>query len=1502
MHSRSRDTSAISQYETQDIINLIAALLGLPIKLEAFAPLLGTDTISRSTSRHMAQMPLIQYLLMKDVAFQDETVLKESQASTDFDINISDVQFQTLCNIVIESLTTEVKAILSSEPFDGATPDTKLSGDIIRAVASLCIIGFSMASIPRLQDSSKVRSLFEESVKLRRQISILSSSQDDCEVIVEALHASFGNLLSPAKLVTIENDLGIIGARYMAADFGAAFWQALGPSESGEGLRNDLMDVGDSFVSQQSLSSSEIYDTEMSRDWLGAATSSKASKVVLTSRICLASMMDSQKVEEDLLVKDIPSGLIDYLTRLPPSHFLSCRQFIIEILDRRRFRLDVRSALTLLEYLGQEIISHYTYERCEVALGTCLIVMTNLAYIWTDAETDVKEVSSQLYQWFVDVALARQISSPYVHLCMVEMLHKVIEARPEYAKTLSLESARTSLLKILEEGTAAVKFALGARVSRIFKLFVLKEHDAILDDVTSSLPIEPGWIEGTAVRIRILAQLSCSWSTLIRRCMYAIVEAPGLVLACSDYSRICLTQVSTHLHLKDAKELFKLFVSQILYTWLDTQTLSTIPFGIFGYTSLTELVQDVLHEVTAQIVMRGRDSEAQELSKIMSTSFLNLIEESFARCAAYCIARASAIPPEVDAQASGGDKRLKRLVGSKERYATMIKNKFPEILSTFFKIVDREDSIIKGFQRHEVHYAAHSAYDEILSSGNSGMTLTVSQQPTFKASFLVDEVDYICLRAERDVEEMWTPALYIYVFRELVNTAHPALGSLYSCAVIRRLRILVSMAGEVAFQDYPLEMALHSLRQFLTDTQCAENAMGLFRFLLGRGHSYLQRVPSFVAGLLVSTLTSLKLFLESPQESTTQESQFRATMSRAEEFHKWIGTFGSEYTSSALDLHGEEAFKSIITSARQIRSAGNAKLGTCESELLHDILTDRLSGRNLIDGPSQDIILDLLCSKFEVPANFREDILGLGQHATECVPILWNTLKHKYRGEGYALWVARALGRAYASTGFTNPKLMRETQDDGEVYKERSWKNPVSSSRFAIIQLLCNLLLADKLQDIGLVERALQAIVSNVDKDDSIQEVIGKLRASLLPSLDWKPLSLPFLAQSYGVAGSPFEPLSRAIEIEPSIAYDAWIRRICLSLIATCGQDLILLELAPIVMAMETIPSKAFPFILHLGLLWDYNKQVIKRAVSIAANKLFQEANESTKPYSKQIIDAILYLQRQPIPREAARADRVRWLDIDYRLAAEVAASCNMFKTALLFLEISFSEEIKTTRRSSGMKLDMPVDLLLRIYQNLDEKDSFYGIRQPSSLSSMMSQLEFENAGYKSLSFRGAYYNSQIRYRRAPDVASEEQITKLLDAVDLNGLSQSILSSMSNHGPVLNDAMFQAARKLERWEISCSSNRMSQSRTLFRAFQSIHDTSDVDAIRSALNTGFSDTLACLLDSSFGISQTRTHLSTLAVLTEIEDVFSSRSVEQLKDVWSDLRLRDEWMLTERYDLH
>ena len=344
-----------------------------------------------------------------------------------------------------------------------------------------------------------------------------------------------------------------------------------------------------------------------------------------------------------------------------------------------------------------------------------------------------------------------------------------------------------------------------------------------------------------------------------------------------------------------------------------------------------------------------------------------------------------------------------------------------------------------------------------------------------------------------------------------------------------------------------------------------------------------------------------------------------------------------------------------------------------------------------------------------------------------------------------------------------------------------------------------------------------------------------------------------------------------------------------------------LTEFVPLIKAVDTLPEDAFPIILHLALLKDSDRQELRNALSTAISRWFQNFDIGTLQQAKAMLNAILYLRKKEIPNEVTKAERFFWLDIDYALAAEVAAHCSMFKTSLLLLEFGHSEGSKgrASRRASAAKQGIKTDLVLQIYQNLDEKDSFYGIRQPSTLAGLTQQLEFENAGFASLSFRSAYYDGQLRNQGTLERSSEEGMIALLDNLDLNGLSHAVLSSTVNAGGISPEAAFQTARKLERWDVSTPAEGSSQSVTLFKVFKGISGASGAVTVTNAINSALATALGCLTNGAPSLVEIFDHLDTLSVLTELDDLLSSRGLSQAQEILSLFQLREGWMETQRY---
>ena len=1420
-------------------------------------------------------------------------------------IKLANIRFQALAGIVLDFLLAEASSLLRGKFSSPKEPASSINTDAIRISTSFCIIGYSLLSNSNFQSARQKEQLQRVLDELRNGVIQCMLCHNERQELIKGVFDSFGLVLGSVEQLAQGKDLLANGAITMSQGFDKGFWREVLNYDSTDGADVDhdaiqLDSEFQSFDSEMSIRREADPTPENIHYEIAAATSLAAFRACIAAKVCFISGIRRHRDSEIANAPQAVPLIVDYLTSLKAQDFVVCRSFLWELL-KSGVLIAEEDANTLLEYSAAFFLRRYEFERCEVSMGVCLDVMTGLAEIWTvEGNSDVVESGAQMYSWFITIALKAGIASPHVHICISTMLQNIIKVRPEYARSLSLPSARTCLFEVLREGSIVVKFHIGNSIGNIFGLFVLKEHENILEDVIGSLPEDPAGNEGIALRLFVLAHLAASWSTLLRRCVYAIIETPAHIPDSTGYAQNCLIQIATSLKLPKVQNLFKLFVSQIIYTWLATQPLRSIPYSVFGYSTLSELLSDVQDEVVGQVAMRGNDDAAAQLAEDLGLPFEKLLEVSFSKATAYCIARDTALRPTISTHAPEARNRLRKSL-NKEQYTLLVNTNFARILALFYRSIDTEGQIEKGFEKYPGLTKAYATFREIMPKDAPVKILPPNQQPFFKARYLFDEIECLCKSTSYDAESLWSPALYIYVFREILNAIHPALGSMHACSVLRKIRILICTAGTTALEQYPIEMALHALRPFLTDGQCAEDAIGMVQYLLRYGNPYLKGVPSFLAGHAVSTLTSMRAFFDSTQDSTTQESEFKATMSRAQSFHTWYVRYLEAYTSPHLSEESATSFRNIVKAASSIQNGGNARVGTYESDLLLELLEDERSGRDLLDQSSKDVIFRFLCTTFEVPSDFRDDIFGSDEQAARYAPTVWNTCQRSIVGTNYLLWAGRVLGRAYAGKGLIDRDMVYETHFESESRMASAHATTsLSSSRTRILRLLFNILSGDHRTDVGMAETTLRFIVTRTDGTDGYLECELSLPPSLHQALLWRQYSLP-ANESHPLKELRLQESASSNENQSALK---WIQRFCIALTHTAVDDPILSELPHVAQSIEDFAEKAFPYVLHLVLSREASgHQTTRKIVSQACQEWFQkcandEPDENTVYSVRILIRAILYLRTQHLPHETVEADRSQWLELDYKQAAAVAVKCSMFKTALLFLEIDFSEVAKASRRSLAIKSPEPTDLLLEIYQHIDEQDAFYGVQQPSSLSSMMVRLEYEHAGFKSLSFRGAHYDGQIRQSTGESQVDEESMVRALDNLDLNGLSQSLLNKMTNTGPGSIDSVLRTARKLEQWDISAPASYVSSASTVYRAFQGINNATDSANLLTAVNTGFNDSMHQLRDDEGAKSSIHAILGSLAILTEADEVFSCKRSEQLYEVLKRFEDRHRWMYSER----
>ncbi|KAH8169718.1 phosphatidylinositol 3- and 4-kinase domain-containing protein [Sarocladium implicatum] len=1251
----------------------------------------------------------------------------------------------------------------------------------------------------------------------------------------------------------------------------------------------EVMDLDDEFESQASKSGTQLSQAPPPRRNIALRISSSSFYSDTRMRLGLLAVLQKDPSQSGLL----PDSYVDQLVDLPDEELLRCQQLIVDVC-RSDLTLSPMGMATLIERLGA-VVSEPKYQCSEVALTTCIDALEGLHQIWLHDADQLSDMVGDLYNHFVKTCLTSNIFSPRTQTSLAQLILTIIKVDPDYSHKLGLDSCRTTLLRILTDGNVAVKFFLAKRISSVFEFSILMLHDEIFLEVLDSLPTDSENISGIALRMLVLHNLACSWPTLLRRCTYHIFEIPGKIPHSIPYATRCLDSIATTLRLGSPKELFGLFARQLLYTWLDEASLASIPFSIFGFESLGDLLQTAQAEAIGLMVMREQNLVDEKVTHHLGMSEKELLLHNFATALAYSMVFVAAN----SSQKGTGEDEIKEKIGNSS-FVTAVQVNFIDIIALLLDSIDQEEPVERVFSRHpDLAYAAEIMV-KIKGLAHSSVILPPNQQPMFRPKYVIHELFRLCQWTEFQFEDLWTPATVVAIARQLINTVHPALGSLHACSVLRKLRILICLAGSVALESYPLEMLLTSVRTFIMDSECVDDALGISQYLVAEGSHYLADTPSFLAGYALSTLASLRVFLESSQASTTQESQFKATMDKAQNFHAWLSKYLTRYKSDAFDSEEQKvAFQAITRSASQIRASGNAEKDTPEAMLLLSILTDEAADARLLNDPSRHLALKLLCSDFTIPARNVQDVIESDEDAKAYSSALWTSCNAQQLSDSFLAWAGRVLGKAFASSGEIPDGVLKESN----LSQLQGHALGVKSSELGILGLLQDLTANPDSRTAGLAEAALRTAVSQALIEDDTLLVDAFQRAldgPLFTASQWGSFHpIPSDAR-----GNITPQQDDSIWHEPICAPD-WVTKITAYMVHSVYEESIVLRaIAPVIAQVKGFAEKAFPFIVHLVLLFQLNqRQHLKLSLSDALKSWLVATESDSRENVKLLLNTILYLRAQALPEESSIADRLQWLDVDFAVAAAASARCGLHKTALLFSELVHGAETgRSSRRSSTSKVGLTDETLLAIFENIDDPDAYYGIPEQASLSTVLARVEHESEGTKSLAFRGAQYDSHLRLRR-PDASFDGQaLAGALNSLGLSGLSYSLLQHQPDTGNTAQsvESTFRTARKLEIWNLPAPAANDDHSVVMYKVFQNLSQAPDIESVKSALHDGLSRSLKALVNRSSSASVVRSRLSAMASLAELDALLDASSAVDSERILKAFDDHAQWMKSGSYD--
>lgn len=1443
-----------------------------------------TATISSAWFRHREKGSLKEYLFSFDNEIaQDLWCVEETFLSIE-----PSVRNDPNDHFVIELLQTKMDTFLQAWKIMFEEKSQHLTADVFKIMVSACIVvALFLESLPQ-SDNTRAADLRRTNLSFWTNICDYIASRDD---LMQACLSILSPVVASAPII-LNDAIPISRALFDLASPLVFKLKISEPTQNDVFLDDpDTMDFdGISSPPPDELVRGVILQNN--RHNVNAFPDSNTFQRCLSIRLNIF-LSGNDTSDAELFTQ---SSLVKSLKALDDVDVLSTRNFLPRLFQQSD-RFSRNDILELVEHFGETCLQGYQLERCESAQCFSISMMECFVDSWIrNEDDDLSTSAADLYGWFIQVFLHKKKGSSNVLIALSRLLEKIISLNPTFSVDGSA-SPRTSLFSILRDGDTVVKFAIASCISNIFSRFLLKDHEKIFDDVVESLPTDPDWNEGIALRLYILGQLASRWSTLLRRSIYHIFETPAQVPESTRYAEKCLLEVSRSLRLEEPKDIFRLFMPQILYTWTETQPIKSMPFSIFRYSSLKEMLKDAQDELVGQIMMRASEQDAEELATYLETPFTILLQESFYKAEAYTVARDISLPPSQDSQPKGVESRVKKTLGT-DQFTQSIENKFPEVVSALFKSLSQEEQIQRAFSKRPDFSYASKILNRITEKSASTTVLPSNQQPSFRARYLLDELEYLCKRAGYDLKTMWTPTLVSFICRTLLDSMDPALGSLHACAVLRKIRILVCISGSIICQDYPLEQLLFALRPYLTDFHCSEDALGLFWYLLEEGESYLTHQPGFLAGIAVSTLVSLRNFVQSSPESTTQESQFNAVISRSQAFREWFGKFLEDYLPSDLDQSANDLFYRMVTSSKQIIDTGNSEKGTHESELLLELLQDRTSRKSLLSKSVSDLILSLLCVDFKMSADIFNDVLGDDEDSSNYNVAVWQSIQSGIADKGYRLWAARVLGRAFAATGQVSEELLREQNLETIPSQSQEFKHtqPFLVSKAAILQVLCEALSNSDRANIGLVEHTLQLIMSKISKFPNIQQCQSKVPEPVMKALIWEPYDCPGIRAR--IPETKIDNLWPKLDSESPMSSTQWARDLALALVTSAENDPVIGPLRDVLYVIPDLSVRLLPFVLHDVLILESEKdQVCRQTISKIFNDVLRSTDETIIAHAQIVLHAILYLRQQQRPQESTIVERDEWLAIDYALAASAAVKCRMYKSALLFIEIQASTSVGTSRRSS-IKYLPPTDLLHDIYRKIGDPDLFYGIQQDATLTSVLEKLDYESVGFKNLVFQSAQYDSDLRL---DGKGNTHGLFKALNATNLHGVANAMLSIPNNTEGVSMDSdhLLSTAISLQQWDIPALPSEGSAMTVLFKAFQNLNTVDTMKDVLKFNDNCFLHILGQAQDTNRSVTALRDSMRALGLLTEVDDILRSTTSAQVEELWDRITLRTSWFQAEKY---
>ncbi|CAO1638465.1 unnamed protein product [Sympodiomycopsis kandeliae] len=1112
---------------------------------------------------------------------------------------------------------------------------------------------------------------------------------------------------------------------------------------------------------------------------------------------------------------------------------------------RDHLQFNHRTATSLMTRLGTEYLPDYRFVKSEHAQLLVLDYLQSTLEIWTDAEqgdTDLAARSEEFCVHFARSLEKKKGLSWRVRIraaAFFEQLLMTVVRRDGWIENDDMFSAsELSALIYSQAGDPdfRVRFAAAAPIARLFEYCPPGKEETFSKTVWLEMLKEPSHLEGMLTRGLTHANAMVLSSPMRSQCFFLLLEPCTVNQVTNTHTKSLVSYVAHCLGFESSQELFGIFAAQLTYGWLSNNYDPTrLPYDVLGFPSMRSCLEQTFEGIGSMMAAMSVDQDGV-LNQLMGLA--RSIRKSESEGVQECL------PSVVAIELVFGVQDVLQSRESQDLPAAALQNMRGRITKGATPLAKDEaiSNVLKeGADRIIVALLTHF-WEECADPSNSFLKLLEQSDSETAHNFGGMNQSARGTRLETFPHEPMRPnargLTVFHALQTLMTQPKPAeqQGLVY--------HVVFGMLSLVYTERFVNDQVRHltALKLFLAMNAHTVSSSGSILSTLLHGCSVLIGQPDLVhavSGLCTWALEKATALPKSPQQLGLcltkigeKASQFLVSPFKID---KRLGSHLFDW----LDDHLLRLLKSPVTSKHALDAC------CAYPRELSDELRQWFANRPFTLSMLSDAIR-------------RTKSTALGPHLLRRLHNCLQTCTDEEQLDAFARCNIWHVFSRLPSEDLTNQstELARSLADiifslDGAIKTPSAVQQQSNalSQRHSLLQSLLNraeqphgpikayialqvwdIVRGDDLAQAAIALQHLRALAYCRPEFPSIVDKWPEGIAEEIQYCAQLPPGMSLIPNKKGIGSS----LSR---IKTSSSnYHEWMCSVTSTLcvkLSTVDNTSFYPHLIALLDSVPQLAIDCFPAIVHAVLATEQERSQRNHRDDISElfTKTMQQRAASQDVLSA-IIDVHLYLRQQtPVAADHVPLQSDEWLSTDYLLLAQQAIACKLYTTALLFLEVYRDRQAGEFHA----KQDTISEMLYEVYSNVEDPDSFYGIKSHDVRRSLMQRSHHEEDWQKAFHLHSAEFESNpIVSQVASSITrqSERDIGKSLHQMGYNRMAGMLSDATWQGGKDGHRYIdYEVAWRTEDWSLPLPSRPSPGSGVgVMSALRALHRDRDATAI------------------------------------------------------------------------